>query len=88
MTRLPPRHRVAILIPCYLHGAITNNVFLFLDHLELRSSSFTLGNASKLSFPSLNHDLLAVLDDEALIRGVNPLTSEVVDDAICILCLY
>ena len=88
MTRLPPRHRVAILIPCYLHGAITNNVFLFLDHLELRSSSFTLGNASKLTFLSLNHDLLAILDDDALIRCVDLLASEIVDDAICILCLY
>jgi hypothetical protein len=34
--------------------------------VELRSSSFTLGNASELPFLSLNHDLLTVFNIDTL----------------------
>ena len=39
---------------------------LFNDYLELRSSSLTFGNASELSFLSLNHDLIAIFNVESL----------------------
>ena len=38
-------------------------------NLELRSSSLTLGNVSELSFLSLNRDLFAIVDIDALGAG-------------------
>ena len=43
---------------------------LFDYNLELRSSSLTFGNASKLSFLSLNRDLFTIIDIDALCAGL------------------
>jgi hypothetical protein len=41
---------------------------LFDNVFELRSSSFTFGNENTLSFLSLNHDFLSVLNIDTLGR--------------------
>ena len=46
--------------------------------LELRSSSFSLGNENKLSFHSLNHDLFTITNVEALSWVIHTLALEVV----------
>jgi hypothetical protein len=43
-------------------------LLLFDNDFELRSNSFTFGNEYKLSFLSLNHDLLSVLNIDTLGR--------------------
>ena len=43
---------------------------LLYNNLELRSSSLTLGNASELSFLSLNRDLFTIVDIHSLLRGL------------------
>ena len=43
---------------------------LLYNNLELRSSSLTLGNASELSFLSLNRDLFTIIDIHSLLRGL------------------
>ncbi len=61
------------------------NGWLLDDHLDLRSSLFTFGNESTLSFRSLNHNLLAVLDDDTLVSVVNLLACEVVAGSVSLL---
>lgn len=46
-----------------------DSLFVLPNHnLDLQSSSFTLGNASKLSLRSLHHDLTAVADVDTFLR--------------------
>jgi hypothetical protein len=61
---------------------VLNVVELLHHHLELRSGSLPFGRTqASLVLRSLNHELLAVLDDDTLVVGVNLLTSEVVADS-------
>ena len=57
-------------------------LLLFDNDFELCSSSFTFGNEDKLSFLSLNYDLLAVLNVDSLGRIVNARALEVVESIV------
>ena len=58
---------------------------LLRNELELRSSSFTLGKESELSFHLLNQELLAVLNHQTLHVLTYTLTSEVEDRSVLLL---
>ena len=52
------------------------------DNFELRSNSFTFGNAhASMALLSLNHSFLAILDDDALVVVAHGLPHEVVTSA-------
>ena len=52
----------------FFHCSIFHSLLDY--NLELRSSSLTLGNASELSFLSLNRDLLTIIDIDTLSAGL------------------
>ena len=60
------------------------SLFYFLNYpylfiiFGLRPNSFTFGNVSELSFRSLNHDFLTVLDDDAAVVAANGLSHDVI----------
>ena len=56
-------------------------------NLDLQSSSFTLGNASKLSLRSLNHDLATILDEHTLLGLAHLLTGQIVNGATLLLSI-
>ena len=52
--------------------------YAYLIIFGLRPNSFTFGNVSELSFRSLNHDFLTVLDDDAAVVAANGLSHYVI----------
>ena len=53
-----------------------------IKHLELRSSLLTFGSANKFALLSLNRNLLAIYNVDALLSLVQTLTREVIDSSL------